>query len=238
MTCYSTMINKRKVLALITARAGSKGIPGKNIKPLAGRPLIAWTIVAARQSRYVDRLIISSDGTDIIRIAEEHGCEAPFVRPVALAQDESASMDVIEHALANMSEHFDYLLLLQPTSPFRTADDIDRFLDYCVENDASIAVSVSRLKKHPMYMYRIEDGRLVPFLDNGNVQLRRQDMPPAYEHNGALYFARIDRLLHERSFNTTGTIPYVTEGIINLDIDTPEDWDYAELIARKMGNPS
>jgi N-acylneuraminate cytidylyltransferase len=232
------MINKRKVLALITARAGSKGIPGKNIKLLAGRPLIVWTIAAARQSRYVDRLIISSDGTDIIRIAEEHGCEAPFVRPAILAQVDSSSMGVIEHALANLSEHFDYLLLLQPTSPFRTADDIDCFLDYCIENDADIAVSVSRLKKHPMYMYHIENGRLVPFLDNGNVQLRRQDMPPAYEHNGALYFARIDRLLRERSFNTTGTIPYITEGIINLDIDTPEDWDYAELIAYKIGSHS
>ncbi|WP_312909851.1 acylneuraminate cytidylyltransferase family protein [Stutzerimonas nitrititolerans] len=230
------MINKKKVLALITARAGSKGISRKNINPLAGRPLIAWTIAAARQSLYVDRLIVSSDGADIIRIAVEHGCEAPFVRPASLAREESSSMDVIEHAIASLDEHFDYLLLLQPTSPFRTAGDIDCFLNYCIENDADIAVSVSKLKKHPMYMYRIENDRLVPFLDNGNVQLRRQDMPPAYEHNGALYFAKIDHLLRERSFNTSEAMAYITEGIINLDIDTPEDWERAELIARKMSD--
>lgn len=232
--CLSTMINEKKVLALITARAGSKGIPRKNIKPLAGHPLIAWTIAAAKQSRYVDRLIVSSDGADIIRIAVEEGCEAPFVRPAALAQDESLSIDVIEHAIACLDEDFDYLLLLQPTSPFRTANDIDRFLEYCVERNADIAVSVSKLKKHPMYMYRIENECLVPFLDNGNMQLRRQDMPPAYEHNGALYFAQIHRLLQIRSFNTCETIPYITEGIINLDIDTLEDWEYAEIIASKL----
>ncbi|MCW0221269.1 MAG: acylneuraminate cytidylyltransferase family protein [Prosthecobacter sp.] len=227
------MINKKKVLALITARAGSKGVPRKNIKPLAGHPLITWTIAAAKESRYVDRLIVSSDGPEIIRIAVEHGCEAPFVRPAALAQDESSSIEVIEHAIKFLNENFDYLILLQPTSPFRTASDIDRFLEFCIKNNANSAVSVSRLKKHPMYMYRIENNRLVPFLDNGSIQLRRQDMPPAYEHNGALYFAKINHLMRERSFNTPETLPYITEGIINVDIDTPDDWDYAESIARK-----
>lgn len=230
------MIKQKKVLALITARAGSKGIPGKNTKSLGGRPLVAWTIEAAKNSLYVDRLIISSDGADIIQIAESHGCEAPFVRPAELAQDESSSMDVIEHAIANLDEHFDYLLLLQPTSPFRTAEDIDHFIEHCIDKDSDIAVSVSKLKKHPMYMYQIQDDRLVPFLENGSIQLRRQDMPPAYEHNGALYFAKIDALLNTRSFNTPNTTPYITEGIINLDIDTPDDWDHAELIATKLSS--
>ncbi len=229
------MINGKRVLALITAREGSKGILGKNTKSLAGRPLIAWTLIAAKQSHHIDRLILSSDGLDIIKIAQEYGCEVPFTRPVALAQDDSSSMDVIEHAIASLSERFDYLLLLQPTSPFRTATDIDDFIEYAIASGAEIAVSVSKLKKHPMYMYYIENGHLVPFVENGNVQLRRQDMPPAYEHNGALYFAKIDRLLTERSFNTKYTVPYITEGAINLDIDTAEDWDYAEQIALKMG---
>ena len=227
------MIKNKRVLALITARAGSKGIPGKNIKPLDGLPLIAWTIKAAQQSAYIDRLILSTDGDDIARTAQAYGCDVPFMRPAELARDDSTSMDVIEHALSSLAQTYDYLLLLQPTSPFRTGADIDRFVEFAMSTPAKTVVSVSKLKKHPMYMYYIEDERLVPFLDNGKVQLRRQDMPAAYEHNGALYFSEIEHLLNVRSFNTACVTPYVTEGPINIDIDTPEDWDYAEFLAAR-----
>lgn len=225
------MINNKRILALITAREGSKGIPGKNIKPLGGLPLICWTINAAKESKYIDKLVLSSDGLEIIRIAHQYGCDAPFIRPKELAKDETSSMEVIEHALASLPEKFDYLLLLQPTSPFRTPNDIDLFIESSISK--RISVSVCKLKKHPMYMYYIENEKLVPFFENGSLQLRRQDMPPAYEHNGALYLAEIETLSREKSFNTPHTAPYITTGDINIDIDTPDDWNYAELVAKR-----
>ncbi|ASK35492.1 CMP-N-acetylneuraminic acid synthetase [Alcanivorax sp. N3-2A] len=229
------MIEGKSVLALITARGGSKGIPGKNIKPLAGKPLIAWSIEAARASRYLDRLVVSSDAGDILEVARRYGAEVPFTRPEALAADDTGSMEVILHALQALDQPYDYLLLLQPTSPFRTAADIDDALEQTVREGASLTVSVARLKKHPMFMYKVEGGKLVPFLDNAGTQLRRQDMPAAFEHNGALYIARVPYLLQARSFNTPEATPYVMDGPVNLDIDTPEDWEQAERLAARLG---
>lgn len=227
------MIKGRNVLALITARGGSKGIPRKNLRPLAGRSLIDWSIQAARQSRYVDRLIISSDDDEIIEKARRQGCEAPFVRPAHLARDDTGSMPVIVHAIETLERRYDYLLLLQPTSPFRTGNDIDRILSFCVEGEIEAAVSVTRLKKHPMFMYSIDQGRLKSLLPAAG-QLRRQEMPAAYEHNGALYVARTDWLLKHQSFTLPEVHAFITQGAINLDIDTPEDWDYAEFVAARL----
>lgn len=229
------MIKNQSVLALITARGGSKGIPGKNIKPLAGKPLIGWSIEAALASRYVDRVVVSSEDAGIVAVARRHGAEVPFIRPSALAEDDTPSMDVIVHALEALSEDYDYLLLLQPTSPFRTARDIDDALERSVSEGTPLMISVARLKKHPMFMYKINAGKLVPFIENSGVQLRRQDMPDAYEHNGAIYIAKVPYLLKERSFNTSEASPYVMEGAVNLDIDTPEDWERAEQLASRMG---
>jgi N-acylneuraminate cytidylyltransferase len=226
------MYKSKSILALITARGGSVGIPGKNVKDLGGKPLIAWTIDAAQQSSYIDRLIISSDSGDIIEVAKKYGCEVPFVRPDELARNETASMPVILHAIDTIDGEYDYLLLLQPTSPFRTPDQIDEIIEKCIGIDAPIMVSVKESSKHPNAMFEIQDGALNPFFGHKQ-NLRRQDAPKAYEHNGALYLTQTNYLRDKQSYNTEDALAYVMEGAVNLDIDTPEDFSYAEFLIDK-----
>ncbi|GEN26709.1 hypothetical protein HVA01_03550 [Halovibrio variabilis] len=226
------MYNGKKILALITARGGSKGIPGKNIKPLAGKPLINWTIESGLKSRYIDRLILSSDSDEIITTAQKAGCETPFKRPVALASDTSSSMDVIIHALNLIEGDYDYLLLLQPTSPFRTNLHIDSIIKKSIDNNSLSSVSVSRVKKHPAFFYSLEDNKLIPLLSKRK-QTRRQDMPPVYECNGALYFTCIDFLKKERSFNTGIEEAFIMDPKYSLDLDENLDWKIAESFVEK-----
>ena len=127
------MLNGKTILAIIPARGGSKGIPRKNIKPLAGKPLIAWTIEEAKKSKYIDRLILSSEDEEIIRIAKKWGCEVPFVRPKEFAEDETSGIEPILHAIETLSEKYDYVCLLQPTSPLRTVNDIDGCIKKCID---------------------------------------------------------------------------------------------------------
>ncbi|SDS66922.1 N-acylneuraminate cytidylyltransferase/CMP-N,N'-diacetyllegionaminic acid synthase [Halopseudomonas litoralis] len=225
------MINGKRILALITARGGSKGIPNKNIKPLNSKPLLAWTIEAAKKSKYVDRLVISTDSPEIADVARSFGCEVPFVRPASLAQDNTSSMDVIAHALDNLEESFDYLLLLQPTSPFRTTYQIDECTFQAVTNATPILVSVSECHSHPSFVYTLEGSKLQPESGKVSKQLRRQDLPATYEHNGSLYVADINYLRLHESFNTPDTEAYIINGYTAIDIDTPDDWTMAELIA-------
>lgn len=182
------MLEGKSVIALITARGGSKGIPGKNIKKLSGKPLIQWTIEAARNSKIIDQLAVTSDSEEILELSHSLGCET-IRRPGSLALDESGSMEAILHALTSISSSYDYLILLQPTSPFRSTSDIDGILKEAITTNSEIMVSVCRLKSHPMFIYEIHDGELKSFLPKKE-QLRRQDMPPVFVHNGALYVAK------------------------------------------------
>lgn len=226
------MYQSKKILALITARGGSKGIPGKNVIDLGGRPLIAWTIEAGLASKYIDRLILSSDDERIIAIAEKHGCEVPFVRPKALAKDETGSMEVILHALELVDEDFDYLVLLQPTSPFRTSSHIDRSIEFIMEKKAPMVVSVSKTKKSPTLMfYRNDDLTLKPVVE-GTSTYRRQDARTAYEYNGAIYIAKIDYLKSVKSYKTPDVLGLELESFKDIDIDDPADLDYARYIVQ------
>src|SRR5262245_25182815 len=125
------MIDAKRVLGLITARGGSKGVPRKNVRPLGGKPLLAWTIEAARNAPVIDRLILSSDDAEIIEVARAWGCEVPFVRPPELATDTADSVEVVRHALSTLGEDYDYVVLLQPTSPLRTGEDIENCVRLC-----------------------------------------------------------------------------------------------------------
>ncbi|WP_417535290.1 cytidylyltransferase domain-containing protein [Methylophaga sp.] len=226
------MYKGKKILALIPARGGSKGIPGKNIKSLAGKPLISWTIDAAKQSDYIDHLIVSSDDDNIINTAMEYGCDAPFKRPKHLAQDSSASMDVVMHALGQIEETYDYLLLLQPTSPFRTTSHIDRIIEHTIDTETKVVVSVTQSKKHPAFMYTLEENKLCPVLGHQK-QKRRQDMPQVYEHNGALYLADISYLKEVKSYNVDGVGAFLIDPLHSIDLDEPLDWDFAEFLIDK-----
>ncbi len=227
------MYNNMRVLAIIPARAGSKGIPGKNIKPLNGTPLIGWTCLAAKQSRYIDRLIVSTDDGSIGTVAQQYGCDLPFLRPENLATDTSSSVDLVVHALDNLPERYDAFVLLQPTSPFRAAADIDACIEKLADSEPGMVATVMEVKKHPAHFYRPDGDTLTPAYP-GDAAKRRQDMPHLYEHTGAVYAARVADFRQRPAFNQRPFTPYFTSGLRTLDIDTPDDWTIAELIAEQF----
>lgn len=227
------MIDGLRVLALITARGGSKGLPGKNIRPAGGKPLLAWTVDAARGSRYCDRVVISTDDEAIAATAREHGCEVPFMRPAALATDTASSMDVVLHAMLALPG-FDLLVLLQPTSPLRTSADIDDACELLLAQQAPACVSVTPAQESPYWMYSMTPGQaLRPIVELPSGVTRRQDLPAAYSLNGAVYVARTAWLQESRSFVTPQTVALVMPAQRSLDIDTLEDFEAFTRAANK-----
>jgi N-acylneuraminate cytidylyltransferase len=228
------MIANKTVLAVIPARGGSKGIPGKNIIDVAGKPLIAWTIEAAKQSKYIDRLILSSDDDEIINIANQWGCEVPFKRPDALAKDDTPGIAPVLHALS-IFPSFDYIVLLQPTSPLRTTEDMDGCMEQCINRQANCCVSVTEPDKSPFWMYYINiQGILEPLLPtNNDVAVRRQDLPVVYALNGAVYVARCKWLLVNKSFLSQETMAYPMSTEHSIDIDSWRDLQLAKLMLER-----
>jgi N-acylneuraminate cytidylyltransferase/CMP-N,N'-diacetyllegionaminic acid synthase len=222
-----------KTLALIPARGGSKGILRKNIQPLAGKPLIAWSIQAALACHEIAAVVVSTDDEEIAEISQRWGAEIPFMRPAELAQDNTPSIDVALHALQHLPQ-FDAILLLQPTSPLRTQADIDGCLLMATTQQAQSVVSVSEPAQSPYWMFRLgTDGRLSKLISAQDVT-RRQDLQPVYAINGALYFAKADWLRAKKSFLTGDTLGYIMPPEKSVDIDTPLDWKFAELLLSKM----
>ena len=228
------MFKQNSILAIITARGGSKGLPGKNIKTLDGKPLIAWTIDAAKHSKYIDQVILSSDDADIIAVAEEYGCEIPFVRPAYLATDKIPTEPVIVHALDTLKEQgrdYDWVMLLQPTTPFRTSEDIDACLKQCFSEEKNSIVSVTSAKLIYWTFTLNETENLTPVLPGG-VGTRRQDLPKTYCLNGAIYFARVSTFREQGTFIGANTGAYLMSEERSLDIDTPLDWTIAEVLTK------
>lgn len=219
------MIAGRRVLALIPARGGSKGLPGKNIREVGGRALLDWTIAAARASLHVDRVVLSSDDPAIMAVARACGCDVPFRRPDALATDVATTLDVVLHALDALPE-FDVLVLLQPTSPLRTAADIDAAVERMIDTGASSCVSVCEVEQSPYWMYRIDNnGVLKPIIEQPHGASRRQDLPQVYVLNGAVYVADVERLRAARAFVTADTVAYPMPLERSIDIDTAADFE-------------
>ena len=217
-------------LAVIPARGGSKGIPRKNIRPLAGQPLIAWTISAAQQANRVDRIVVSTEDEEIAAVARALGAEVPFMRPKDLAADDTPGIAPVLHAIEQLPD-FDWVLLLQPTSPLRTAADIDGIMRYCLDHDAPAAVSVCEVDKHPYWMYHRDDASRLQALIPARPEItRRQDLPQAYVLNGALYLARTDWLRDRQSFLGPETLGYVMPPERSVDLDTPRDWRWVEYL--------
>lgn len=216
-----------KTLGLIPARGGSKGIPRKNIRALAGKPLIAWTIEAALRSKRLARVVVSTDDHEIAETARRYGADVPFMRPAELSQDSTPGLPPVLHALDQLPEH-DSVLLLQPTSPLRTADDIDACLRLAEETDAQSVVSVSEPESHPYWTYRLTADRHLAPLYEASAIGRRQDLPPAYALNGALYLADASWLRASRQLVDRDTIGYIMPRERAIDIDTLEDWELAE----------
>ncbi len=228
------MINQLRVLALIPARGGSKGIKDKNIIPLAGKPLIQYSIDAARGSAYVDSVVVTTDAEHISSVAKEHGARVPFLRPAELAQDKSKTVDAVVHAitaLQDAGEYYDVIVLLQPTQPARTSQDIDAALELFVANNQMSVVSICEVEKHPLLMRTIqEDARVVP-LSGQRSDVRRQDMDTYFAVNGAIYINKVQEVTIETSFNDN-VIGYVMPRERSVDIDEPLDLEIAEVFLK------
>jgi N-acylneuraminate cytidylyltransferase len=221
----------KKILAIIPARGGSKGIHKKNIVNLAGKPLIAWTIEAAKKSTYIDCLILSSDDPEIIKVASEWGCEVPFIRPPELALDDTPGIAPVLHAIETLQEKYDYVVLLQPTSPLRHAEDIDGCIKKCLESGAPACVSVAEPDKSPYWMYTVgSSGRMQPLIETGETFNRRQDLPQVFALNGAVYVADCRWLETSRTFVTPETTAYLMPKERSIDIDTLLDLKLVELL--------
>jgi N-acylneuraminate cytidylyltransferase len=214
--------HRKRVLALITARGGSKGLPRKNVLEAGSRPLIAWTIEAAKNSVVVDRIVLSSDDDEIIDVAKAWGCEIPFRRPTELANDSASSIDVVLHALEIIPD-YEYVVVLQPTSPLRTGADIDAAFALMQESNADSCVSVCETEQSPYWMYLIgENDQLASVLPHLNAS-RRQELPRTYVLNGAIYIARCDWLRQQHRFVGRGTVGYRMPVERSIDIDSAED---------------
>jgi N-acylneuraminate cytidylyltransferase/CMP-N,N'-diacetyllegionaminic acid synthase len=226
-----------EIVGLITARSGSKSIPRKNVKLLAGKPLIAWTIEAALLSPRLSRVIVSTDDDEIARMAQQWGAEVPFMRPPELAQDDSPHILVVEHVIQWLEKHDnarpDYIMLLQPTSPLRAPEDIEAAIQIAEAHGAKAVVSICIMDRHPYLAKRIlEDGMLADFIPSDIAYLRRQALPPVYALNGAIYLNRSESLLTDRTFVPQGTYGYIMPPERSLDIDSLWDFHLVELILK------
>lgn len=231
---------KPRLLGLIPARGGSKGLPGKNIRPLAGVPLIGWTLRAAGQSGVLERVLVSTDSPEIAAVAGSLGAAVPWLRPAELAEDLSPSIDFVLHALdrlkADEGWEPDAVMLLQPTSPFRSADSIRRAAEAFVAAGSDSLVSVSPVETHPWSCYFLEaDGRLKRAVPGAPEVLRRQDLPPSYAPDGSIYITTPRLLRERRGFLEPGTIAFLTPPGESADIDTEEDFARAEAAVRSRG---
>lgn len=227
------------VLGLIPARGGSKGIPRKNIVPLAGKPLLAWTCEAALASRMLSRVVLSTDDEEIAAVGRGYGVEVPFRRPPGLATDTAASVDVALHAVDSLAERegwqADVVVLLQPTSPLRTASHIDEAMTLLLAGGADAVVSVVAVPHsfHPAKLMASEGGLLVPVSSNGATSLpaRRQAVPALFARNGpAIAAAAVGNLREGRGFYGGRVKPYLMDRSTSVDIDEPDDLVLAEAL--------
>lgn len=230
------MYKCKRILAIVPARGGSKGLPGKNIRPLLGKPLIGWSIERAQQSKYVDEIYISTDSQEIAEVAESFGVSVPELRPAYLASDTASSMDFIEYTINRMEEqgnHFDYLILLEPTSPLRDAEDIDKSLEMLIDHpSAKSIVGVCKSEgQHPMYLTKINDGLLVPYVERAN-SVRRQDLEELYFFEGTVYVTSIDGFRQYRLFYHKECLAYVVPKWKSYEVDDFIDFTVIEAIMK------
>lgn len=235
------MYKGKRILATISARGGSKGVPGKNIRELGGLPLIAWTIREARRSALIDRLVVSSDDEGILAVARAHGAQTPFVRPAELARDDTPGVAPVLHAVAALKpEAYDYVVLLQPTSPLRTVEDIDGCITACLDGDGRgghpCMLTVTEAEKSPYFMFTLDaGGRMAPVIEQQSYFTRRQDLPRVFAPNGAVYVADCAWLASTGSYLTPETRGYEMPRERAWDIDEALDFDICELLLKKAG---
>jgi CMP-N,N'-diacetyllegionaminic acid synthase len=228
-----------RILALITARGGSKRLPGKNIRPLGGKPLIVWSIDVAKNISEICDILVSTDDPAIAEVCIDAGAYVPWIRPAELATDTASSVDVALHALDWYEAEkgsVDGLLLLQPTSPFRTQATMQHGIDLFGKHDHQQVLGVSPTHSHPMWMLKMEGDYLVPFMPVHGLEIRSQELPPVYIVNGSFYLTTPAELRTRRSYVGSKTVPLLIDSPQEaVDIDTEWDFKMAKLIVASYG---
>ncbi|MEM0333672.1 MAG: acylneuraminate cytidylyltransferase family protein [Candidatus Aenigmatarchaeota archaeon] len=228
------MIDGKKVLAIIPARGGSKRLPKKNILPLAGKPLIAWTIEAAKKSKYIDKIVVSSDDGEILNISKQYGVDL-IERPDILASDTAKTVDVVWHVIQMLNQYYEYIILLQPTSPLRINKHIDESIEILYTRKADAVISVCEVE-HPIEWCNIlpKDLSLKNFISDDVINKRSQDLPKRYRLNGAIYIVRTEKFLEEKTFFLKDNIyAYIMSREDSIDIDDYIDFKLAEVILQE-----
>lgn len=233
------MYQGHSFLAIIPARSGSKGLPDKNIKPLCGKPLLAWSIQAALDSKYIDEIVVSTDSNIYADIAKSYGANVPFLRPDYLSSDTTTTFEVLEHCIdyykKELNKEFDYVVLLQPTSPLRQSWHIKESCEKIITHNMDSLISVCKCEHSPLWSNTLpEDENMNGFLQDSIRNVRSQDLPQYYRLNGVIFIAKTQSLLTHRSFFTPQSIAYKMDNIYSSDIDSPLDFDFATLLATKV----
>ena len=233
--------HQAQILGLILARGGSKRLPRKTLRLLAGKPLLAWTAEAARAARHLDRVILSTDDAEIAAVGRDFGIEVPFTRPAELATDHSTGLEVILHALhrlADQGETYDYVVVLQPTSPLRSAADIDAAIELLRQRQADAVISVCETDHPPEWSNTLPaDRSMAAFFRPGIRGTRSQDLPASYRLNGAIYVYNCARLLDSGSLEMDdNSYAYVMPRERSVDIDSVIDFEIAELFMHRFGD--
>jgi CMP-N-acetylneuraminic acid synthetase len=213
------------ILGLIPARGGSKGIPRKNVLPIAGKPLIAWTIESALNAQHIDRVVVTTDDAEIAEVAATHGADVPFMRPADLARDATPGIEPVLHAI-HMLPNYDRVVLLQPTSPLRAVVDIEAAVSMADRGAAVVSVTEVR---HADWTFSMNQVGVLD-IGNGNIASRRQDMTRRYALNGAIYVAPTAAIRECRSFLMPGVLGYAMPAERSVDIDGWLDWQIAEML--------
>lgn len=230
------MYNDLRILAVVTARGGSKGLPGKNIKELNGKPLIAWTIEQISDSKLIDKCIVSTDSQEIAKISEDYGVKVPELRPKDLSTDEASSMDVLEYTIQReemQGRTYDYVMLLEPTSPLRKKGDLDNIIQLAGNNyDRDGVISVGQVQlEHPMLIKKIsESGSIVPYTEKVLNVYQRQQHDVALFPYGVGYLIKTSILKAQHTIYTSNVIPYYIERWQNYEIDDIYDFKCIETI--------
>lgn len=233
------MINNN-ILAIIPARGGSKGVPKKNIKELNGKPLISYSIEEARKSKYINRIVVSTESKEIAEISKKLGAEVPYLRPLQLAQDNSPTIDCIIHMIDWLKdkENYvpDYICLLQCTSPLRTYEDIDGTVQKAILLNMDGAVSICEAEVNPYWTNIFEGDQLKYFIEEGKQIIRRQDLPKIYRINGAIYVIKTEILLRDKVLEPSNITGFIMENSKSIDIDDNEDFILASLLMKNKGD--
>ena len=230
------MYKDKTFLAIIPARGGSKGLPGKNIKELCGKPLIAWSIEAGLKSNYLDEVMVTTDYQNIADVSKQYGASVPFLRPDELASDTATSFDAIKHTIEyyknELNKEFDYIVLLEPTSPLRESIDINKAIEVLLYSNADSIVGVCRTEdQNPAFLVLKNENNFISGYENKEMKvLRRQDIKDVYFFEGTIYISKTNVLLDKKTFYHENTIGYEVPKYKSLEIDDMDDFVMVEAI--------